>query len=154
GPDMRLRLARRVALARRSGLNLIATNDVMMHAPERRPLGDVLFCIREKTTLDEAGRRLEAHAERYLKSGAEMERIFAEVPEAVSETGRFLDGLSFSLTQLKYDYPDELRAGFATEQDALVALAEAGLATRFPLGVPPKVRAALDHELGVVAGLG
>ena len=153
GPDARRRLAGRAALARRTGLKLIATNDVIMHAPERRPLGDVLFCIREKTTLDKAGRRLEANAERHLKSGDEMARIFAEVPEAVTETTRFLDGLSFSLSQLRYDYPDELREGFNTEDEALAAYAEAGMRWRYPEGVPRKVKEALSYELRIVTDL-
>ncbi|MBE7219611.1 MAG: error-prone DNA polymerase, partial [Caulobacteraceae bacterium] len=84
---------------------------------------------------------------------AEMARIFAEAPEAVGETMRFLDGIAFDLKQLKYNYPDELRDGHATEREALEAYAEAGLAERYPLGAPPKVRAALDHELGIVSQL-
>ena len=154
GPGLRRRLAARAALARRTGARLLATNDVLMHAPERRPLADVLLCIREKLTLDTAGRRLHANAERHLKDGTEMARIFAEQPESLRETIRFLDGITFSLAQLKYDYPYELRQGYATEQDALAALAEEGIASRYPLGPEPKVRQALDHELAIVARLG
>ena len=154
GPDLRRRLAERADLARRTGLPLIATNDVTMHHPDRRPLADVLTCIREKVTLDTAGRRLAANAERHLKPPGEMARIFAETPEAVGESLRFLDGLSFCLSQLKYNYPYELRDGYATEQEALEALAETGLAERYPLGAEPKVRDALTHELGIVARLG
>ncbi len=154
GPGLRRRLAARAALARRTGARLLATNDVLMHGPERRPLADVLLCIREKLTLDTAGRRLHANAERHLKDGTEMARIFAEQPESLPETVRFLDGITFSLAQLKYDYPYELRQGYATEQDALAALAEEGIAARYPLGPEPKVRQALDHELAIVARLG
>ncbi len=67
GPGMRARLAARTELAQAAGLPLLATNDVLMHAPERRPLADVLQCIRLGTTLDQAGRRLAANAERHLK---------------------------------------------------------------------------------------
>ncbi len=154
GPDLRRRLAERAALARDMGIPLIATNDATMHHPDRRPLADVLTCIREKVTLDTAGRRLAANAERHLKPADEMARVFAEAPEAVGESLRFLDGLSFSLAQLKYNYPYELRDGYATEQEALEAMAEAGLRDRYPLGAEPKVRDALAHELGVVARLG
>ena len=154
GPGLRRRLAARAALARLTGAQLLATNDVAMHHPDRRPLADVLTCIREKVTLDTAGHRLAANAERHLKDAAEMARIFAEVPEAVGETIRFLDGLSFSLKHLKYDYPYELREGYGTEQEALAALAGAGLADRYPLGAETKVRDALDRELAVVARLG
>ena len=152
-PGLRARLAARVALARAAGLPLLATNDAMMHAPERRPLADVLQCIRETMTLDTAGRRLAANAERHLKSGPEMARLFAEAPEAVAETLRFLAGIRFSLDQLRYDYPDELRAGFNSEQEALEAHAGAGASWRYPGGIPPEVKRQLEHELMLVKKL-
>ncbi len=154
GPGLRQRLAERAALARSTGVRLLATNDVTMHHPDRRALADVVTCIREHKTLDTAGRRLAANAERHLKPADEMVRIFAEVPEAVGESLRFLDGLSFSLDQLRYDYPYELRQGYATEQEALAALAEAGLAERYPLGAERHVRDMLGHELALVGKLG
>ena len=153
GPRMRTRLAARAELAQKADLPLLATNDVLMHAPERRPLADVLQCIRQKTTLDQAGRQLAANAERHLKSGPEMARIFAETPGAVPETLRFLDGIDFSLDELQYDYPDELRAGFNTEQEALEAHAKAGARWRYPEGVTEAVQKQLDHELRLVAKL-
>ena len=153
GSAHRRGLAERASLSRATGTPLLATNEALMHHPDRRPLTDVLAAIREGLTLDAMGRRLDAHAERYLKPAAEMARIFAEAPGAVGETMRFLDGIGFCLSQLKYNYPDELRDGYATEREALEAFAEAGLAERYPLGPPPKVRAALDHELGIVSQL-
>jgi error-prone DNA polymerase len=146
GRDMRQGLARRRELARKTGLPLLATNDVLMHAPERRPLQDVVTCIREATTLDMAGIRLEANAERHLKDAAEMARLFAEAPEAVAETSSFLDGLAFSLDELSGDYPEELREGFA-------AFAREGARRRYPGGVPPSVTRAIAHELKLVAEL-
>ena len=83
-----------------------------MHDPERRPLADVVACIREKTTLAAAGLLTQANAERHLKGPEEMARLFAEAPDAVEETIRFLDGIAFSLDELAYGYPEELRAGF------------------------------------------
>ena len=100
GADMRSGLARRVALARAVGAPLIATNDALMHGPERRVLADVVACIREKTTLEAAGRLTQANAERHLKGPREMARLFADAPQAVAETIRFLDGLTFSLDEL------------------------------------------------------
>ena len=123
---MRGGLARRAALARAIGAPLIATNDALMHAPERRALADVLTCIREKTTLEAAGRLTQANAERHLKAPREMARLFADAPEAVAETIRFLDGLAFSLDELKHCYPEELREGHATPQAALEAFALGG----------------------------
>jgi error-prone DNA polymerase len=154
GADMRAALSRRIALARETGLPLIAVNDPLMHVAERRPLADVLACVREKTTLDHAGFLLSANAERRLKSGEEMARLFAAAPDAVAETARFLDGLSFRLTDLAYRYPSELREGFASEQEALAHFAREGARARYPNGAPEKVEALLRHELQLVAQLG
>ena len=153
GEDMRGGLARRVALARSVGAPLMATNDVMMHIPERRMLADVLTCIREKTTLEAAGRLTQANAERHLKAPREMARLFAEAPEAIAETIRFLDGLAFSLDELRHCYPEELREGHATPQEALEAFAQAGAETRYPDGVPERIREALKYELALIASL-
>ncbi len=84
GRHMRRDLMNRRALARRTGLPLLATNDVLMHAPRRRALQDVLTSIREGVTLDAAGYRLEANAERHLKDATEMARLFTEAPEAIA----------------------------------------------------------------------
>ncbi len=151
GRAMRADLVKRRGLADRLGLKLIATNDVVMHDPARRALLDVLTCIRHGTTLEAAGRKLSANAERHLKPSAEMRRLFAEAPDAVVETLRFLDGIGFSLDELGPDYPDELREGYATPHEALAAFAREGAERRYPEGVPAKVTAAIAHELALVA---
>ena len=110
GRAMRADLIKRRKLAERLDLPLLATNDVLMHDPARRELGDVLTCIRIGATLETAGRRLPPNAEHHLKPPAEMRRLFAEAPDAVAETLRFLAGISFSLDELSGDYPEELRA--------------------------------------------
>jgi len=153
GADMRGGLARRATLARAIGAPLIATNDALMHAPERRALADVLACIREKTMLEAAGLLTQANAERHLKPPHEMARLFAEAPQALAETIRFLDGLKFSLDELSHCYPEELREGHATAQEALEAFAQAGAEARYPDGVPERTREALAHELKLIASL-
>ncbi len=153
GEDMRGALAKRAALAKQLGAPLLATNDALMHAPERRALADVVACIREKTTLEAAGRLTQANAERHLKSPREMARLFAEAPGAVEETIRFLDGLAFSLDELAHCYPEELREGFPNPQAALEAFALAGAKARYPDGVPERTREALKHELALIASL-
>ena len=153
GESMRGGLQRRAALARALDAPLIATNEALMHAPGRRALADVVACIREKTTLEAAGSLTQANAERHLKSGHEMARLFVEAPQAVAETIRFLDGLEFSLDELAHSYPEELREGYATAQAALEAFAEAGARARYPAGVPVKTREALAHELALIAAL-
>ncbi len=152
GDDAR-RLERLAGIAAQAKAPLIATNDVLYHHPDRRPLQDVITCIREHLTLERAGKRLAANAERHLKPPEEMHRLFRRHPEAVEETLAFIQSCRFSLDELKPSYPLETRQGFATPQDALIAFAEEGARKRYPGGIPPKIRKALDYELGLVAEL-
>jgi DNA-directed DNA polymerase III PolC len=149
----RTRLKRRVELAREAAVPLIAVNDVHFHHPDRRPLADVLTCIREKVTIDRARRKLAANAERFLKPPAEMARLFRDAPEAIDETVRLSEALTFSLDELRYEYPDELIEGFSSAQDALTHLVHEGAARRYPQGVPEKVRSGIAHELALIAQL-
>jgi len=152
GPD-RARLKRLQALAHEAQVPLIAINDVHYHHPDRRPLADVLTCIREKVTIDRAGRRLTSNAERHLKPPEEMARLFRDAPEAIDETLRLSEALTFSLDELKYEYPDETVAGFDDAQAALRHLTYEGAASRYPHGLPDKVRATIEHELALIAQL-
>ena len=139
--DDRVRLARRAELARRADVPLIAVNDVLYHHPDRRELQDVLTCIREHLTIEAAGRRLAANAERYLKPAAEMARLFRDAPEAIEETlgARRGADLLARRAALRISRRD-MRAGFATPQDALAHLAWQGAASRYPDGIPDNVR--------------
>ena len=86
----------------------VATDDVLYHAPERRMLQDVVTCIREGCTIDDAGFRRERHADRFLKAPAEMARLFARHPDAVARTLEIVERCRFSLDELAlYQYPDE-----------------------------------------------
>ncbi len=136
-----------------TGAKLIATTEPLHHTAARKALLDVITCIREKTTLDAAGTLLAANAERHLKPAAEIARLFRETPEAVEETMRFLRGITFSLEDLSYEYPDECVSGYSDPQTALEALTWEGAAWRFPSGVPPKVKATLERELKIVGNL-
>ncbi|MCC2095888.1 MAG: PHP domain-containing protein, partial [Hyphomicrobiales bacterium] len=154
GTHMRERLARRIELSRASRLPLIAVNDVHMHAPERRPLADVVACIREHVPITRAGASiLGANAERHLKEPQEMARLFADAPQAVAETMAFMQGIAFNLDELRYDYPEELREGFASEQEALIHYTYEGAKFRYPGGVPDKVLASLEYELKLIGEL-
>ena len=93
--------------ARTADGRLLATNDVLYHDPDRRELQDVVTCIREHVTLDEAGRLLEANAERHLKSPDEMAAAFRHAPEAIEETHRLPSASISRSIRLKYNYPDE-----------------------------------------------
>jgi error-prone DNA polymerase len=141
------------SIAREADVPLIAVNDVHFHHPDRRPLADVLTCIREKVVIDRAGRRLAANAERFLKPPDEMARLFRDAPEAIEETLHLSGELTFSLDELRYEYPDESIDGFANAQDALTHLTYQGARQRYPNGLPAKVRAAIEHELALIAQL-
>ncbi len=152
GVDRR-RLARLAAIAEEAGAPMLATNEVLYHAPERRPLQDVLSCIREHLTLETAGRRLEAHAERHLKPPAEMARLFRHAPQAVAETIRLMKRCRFSLDELRYEYPDEPIPPGKTAQGHLEDLTWEGAALRYPQGLPKHVEATLRKELALIAQL-
>ena len=80
---------------------------MLYHGPGRRFLQDVVTCIREHLVLRTAGRELEPNAERHLRSVAEMQRLLKGYERAVSETGRLLSRLGFSMDMLRYQYPEE-----------------------------------------------
>ena len=153
GPADRRRLAKLDQMAREGGVPLMASNDALYHAPQRRRLQDVLTCIREHVTLNNAGRRLQANAERHLKDGAAMARLFRDRPDAITETMRLLERLTFSLDELAYEYPDEPVEGFSDPQSALEHFTEEGAQGRYPAGVPDKVRITLRYELGLIREL-
>jgi error-prone DNA polymerase len=148
------RLHRLAALAARARLPLVATNDVLYHAAERRSLQDVVTCIREGCTVAEAGWRLEAHAERHLKPPEEMARLFRDCPAAVARSLEIVERCRFSLDELRYDYPDETGDDGTPAQQKLERLAREGAARRYPEGVPEKIRRQIEHELALIGRLG
>jgi error-prone DNA polymerase len=151
--DDRRRLARLQRIAATARIPLLATNEVLYHDPARRPLQDVLTCIREKTTIEAIGKKLEANAERHLKSAQEMARLFRDVPEAIAETMRFANRITFSLDQLKYQYPDEPVPPGKTAQQHLEDLTWAGANQYFPEGIDGALRATLRKELDLIKEL-
>jgi error-prone DNA polymerase len=152
GTDRR-RLAERASLARALGLPLLATNDCLYATPADRPLADVLACIRLKTSVHSAGRRLEANAERHMKSAAEIARLFHDCPGAVAESLEILERARFSLDQLRYEYPDEPVPPGWTPQAWLEKLAWDAANARHPEGVPTRIRVKLEDELGLIGRL-
>ena len=144
------RIARLDAVARRTGVPLVATNDVLYHAAERRPLQDVMTCIREGCTIRDAGFRLEANAERHLKSPREMTRLFARWPAAVARAEEIADRIGFDLKDISYEYPDEPVPPGSTAIGHLTKLTCAGARWRYPDCVPRKVIGNLFTELRLI----
>ena len=151
--DDRARINRLDALARANGLSILATNDVHYHAPERRPLQDVMTCILHKTTIQKAGFLLDANAERHLKSPAQMCALFSEWPHAIRATRKVADACTFKLTELAYEYPKETVPTGRTPQEYLEELTWKGAAWRYPDGVSETLKDTLRKELALIAKL-
>ena len=151
--DDRARIAALARLSERCATPLVATGNVLYHAPHRRALQDVLSCVREKTTINEAGLRLEANAERHLKRASEMARLFKGHAAAVARTIEIMEACTFSLDELVYEYPDEPTPPGKTPQAHLEDLAWEGARWRFPDGIPDKVRSLIKRELELIAQL-
>ncbi len=147
------RIERLDALARANGLSILATNDVHYHAPERRPLQDVMTAIRHKLPVVRAGHLLHANAERHLKDPAEMERLFARWPHAIKAAREVADACRFSLDELRYEYPQERYPGGMTSQQWLEKLTWDGAKTRYPNGLPESVEETLERELALIGKL-
>jgi error-prone DNA polymerase len=151
--DDRRRLAKLSALAAQAGLPLLATNDVLYATADQRDLQDVVTCIREGVTIYNAGRKLEVNGERYLKEADEMHRLFADRPDAIDEQAKLLARISFSLDQLKYQYPDEPVPEGWEAQAWLAELTRRSLPKRYPNGTPEKVQKLIDEELALIEQL-
>ena len=134
-------------------LPMVATNDVLYHLPDRRPLQDVMTCIRLGCRIDQAGFALQPNAERYLKSPKEMERLFRNYPEAVQRSDDIVGRCNFSLEQLAYEYPDEPIPPGLTADEHLANLTWQGAAARYPDGIPQDVRDTIKKELRIIAKL-
>ncbi|WHO39661.1 error-prone DNA polymerase [Sphingobium sp. AP49] len=138
------------AVSRDIGIPLIATNDILYATSGTRPLQDVLTCIREGVTLKTAGTRLQANAERHMKSPTEMARLFAVCPDALAETIRFIDGIDFTLKDLAYEYPHEpVPAGWSPDA-WLEDMVRRRARRRYGRQLPPKVRALIGQELRLI----
>ena len=149
GRDRRM-MVRRAALAAKLNVPMLATNDALYANPEARPLHDVLTCIRHKTTLAAAGRRLAANAERHLKDPQEMVRLFKAYPHAIEASGALVNRINFSLDQLRYEYPHEPVPEGWTPQDWLEKIVLDAAHQRFPGGIPARMQALLDEEFPLI----
>jgi error-prone DNA polymerase len=153
-PRDQLRLHQLSTLAAQARVATVATNDVLFHTPDRRILQDVVTCIREGCTIDDAGFRRERHADRHLKRPDEMARLFARWPDAIARSVEIAERCCFSLDELKYQYPNEVSEPGRTAQETLTKLTWEGAAQRYPDGVPDKVIKVLHHELRLIEELG
>ncbi|WP_051203044.1 error-prone DNA polymerase [Sediminimonas qiaohouensis] len=148
-----LRFERLAQIAQATGLPMVAAGEVSMHRSARRPLADVLTCLRLGCTIDNIGERRLTHGEHRLKSGAEMARMFHRFPAAIRRTLEIADQCAFRLDDLRYQYPDEAQDG-EPAQARLERLSRDGLRWRYPDGPPSKITARVDKELRLIAEMG
>jgi error-prone DNA polymerase len=143
-------LARLDHFAKTIGAHLLASNDVHYHIPERRPLQDVVSCIREGKVINRAGFLLAANSERHIKSPEQMALLFNGFEHAMAATIEIANACNFSLSELRYEYPIEPIPKGKTAQQHLVDLTWTGANWRYDNNIPEKVRANLDRELSLI----
>ena len=151
GPDDGARLESLQALGDACGLPLVAAGDVHMHARARRPVQDVLTALRLRTTVFDAGYALFPNGERHLRTRLRLARLYP--PTLLAATLDIAGQCSFSLTELRYEYPEEIVPPGETPASWLRRETERGLRRRYPGGVPAKVRGRIEHELALIAGM-
>ncbi|MDF2693593.1 MAG: polymerase alpha subunit [Labilithrix sp.] len=166
----RVRVARSLAAARTFGVPICATNRVLYARPEDKPVLDVLHCIREGKTLDEAGRDLVPNAEAHLKNEEEITRLFSLHPEWVARSRFIAERCRFSIKELAYRFPYEItdlvhrdfrrpsapgeeaapNENEETAQDALRRLTYEGAHARYGESIPEKVATQIEKELALI----
>ena len=148
-----VRLKRLERLAKEWSIPMIAAADAWMHVPGRKSIADVLVCVREGVTIDTAGFRLKANAERHLRGAAEMYDLYEGHEHAVARSVEVAAECNFSLDELRYEYPDEQAPEGYTRQQWLERLTWESAAQRYPQGVPRRVRKMVSHELELIREL-
>ncbi|RBQ11764.1 error-prone DNA polymerase [Pedobacter miscanthi] len=137
-------------LSQSYSIPVVATGDIHYHDPSRRELQDVLTCVREKCTIQEAGFRLHQNAERYMKEVSEMERLFRKYPSAIKNTMVIAEACNFSLDELKYVYPEEINQSGRSPMEELEFLTWKGAHEFYGEEIPEKVVKMIHHEMEFV----
>ncbi|MBL8339828.1 MAG: error-prone DNA polymerase [Rubrivivax sp.] len=137
-----------------TGVPIVAVGSVLMHARSRKPLQDVLTATRLNKPVADCGFALEPNAEAHLRSRTRLTQLFR--PEWLQASVQWAARCAFSLDELRYEYPEEIVPAGHTPATWLRQLTEDGATKRFahlPGGVPPAVRATLEHELALITEL-
>ena len=153
GPDDEVRLQRWLQQSLACGVPMAAGNDVHYHVARRRALHDVVTAIRHSTDLQSLGHELFPNGERHLKSGEELCALFGGRRDLIERTVEIADRCSFSLAELRYEYPEEIVPVGTTPIEYLIGLTWNGARSRYPDGVPAKIRDLIQHELTLIEEL-
>ncbi|WP_206951744.1 error-prone DNA polymerase [Trinickia acidisoli] len=138
-------------VARRQGIPVVALGHVVMHVRSRKPLQDTMTAIRVGKSVHECGYELAPNAEQHLRSRLRLVNLYSG--EALHETINVLSRCTFSLSELRYEYPDELVPEGFTPTAYLRKETYAGALKRFPAGMPHAVQQQVEHELALIAEL-
>ena len=137
------------AMAQRCAAPMVAVGDVLMHHGKRRQLADVLTCLREGITIDQIGTKALPNAERRLKGASDMARLYHRYPAALKRSLEIAARCGFDLSELSYEYPDEMSEG-ETPQARLARLADEGVKRRYPNGASARVHQLMQKELSLI----
>jgi error-prone DNA polymerase len=140
-------------IEKKYGISLVATNDVYYHEKKRKLLQDILIAIREGQSLKNIGYAITGNGERYIKTFAEMKALYQDLPGALAQTVAIAESCDFSLKELRYTYPSEWIPEGHTGQSYLEELVWKNAPSRYPRGIPDKVRAQILHELKLIREL-
>ncbi|MCA9073066.1 MAG: PHP domain-containing protein, partial [Planctomycetaceae bacterium] len=140
-------------LSHQTGLPLLAAGNVLFHTSARRLLHDVLTAIRQRSTIELVGEHLLPNAERHLRTLETIQTTYAAIPGALARTHEVANQCTFSLEELRYEYPEELAPAGQTPIEYLKQLTWQGAESRYPQGIPSNVREALQHELLLIEEL-
>lgn len=146
GVDDRATIARYRELSRQSAVPLVASGDVHYHSADRMLMHDCVTAIRNGTTIDRVHEQRFANSQHHLKPLVEIERLFAEIPNAIERTMEIAEQCSFSLSELRYEYPQEIAPSGMTLIEHLKRLTWEGALQRWPGSVPAPVIELLKHE--------
>jgi error-prone DNA polymerase len=138
-------------VANRHGLPVVALGNVAMHVRSRKPLQDTMTAIRVGRPVHECGYDLAPNAEQHLRSRLRLANLYPDY--ALSETTNILAHCTFSLDELRYEYPDELVPAGFTPASYLRQETWIGAHRRFPSGIPHDVQAQIEHELDLITDL-
>lgn len=153
GPHDHQRLVWLDEQSRQTSLPLVAAGNVQFHTPTRKPLHDVLTAIRHRTTVAQAGHLLQSNAQNHLRALAELESLFPHGTAPLRRTWEIAEQCTFSLDELRYEYPEELAPAGLNPIEYLKTLTWEGAQQRYPGGLPEKVRKLLEHELALIEDL-
>jgi DNA-directed DNA polymerase III PolC len=148
----KLRQVAQIRLAEQLGLPPLASARPLMHDSTRRKIADVLSAVRLGKTVERLGIAALPNAELRLRSDREMRRLFRDHQTAVDAAARLAARLTFSLDELRYEYPSEIAEG-ETPTERLRRLTYKGLKDRYPTGGPDRVLKQIEHELSLIAQL-